>query len=120
MKKFLIVGVFAGVVVGLVSLLWPKLTSQVRPVPLQQIHDTILGFQVGQQAAQTLGVTNDSAVAPVNPGQVVRSVVESVVTTVEHRTQQIVVENAVKQLSGQFSSLPQEKKQQIQAIICKP
>ncbi len=120
MKKFLIVGVFAGVAVGLVSLLWPKLTNQARPAQLQQIHDTILGTQVGQQAAQALGVTDEPHVTPVNPGQIIHSVVESAVTTVEHRTQQIVVENAVKQLSSQFATLPQDQKQQIQAIICKP
>jgi len=120
MKKFLIVGVFAGVAVGLVSLLWPKLTHQARPTPLQQVHDGILGTQVGQQAAQALGVTDESHVAQVNPGQIIHSVVDTVITTVEHRTQQVVVENAVKQLSGQFATLPQEQKQQIQAIICKP
>lgn len=120
MKKFLIVGLMSGIVVGFVSLVWPRLTAQPRPVPLKEVHDTILGTQVGQQAAQALGVSGDTGVTPVNPGQVVRSVIESVVTTVEHRTQEVVVENAVKQLTGQFTTLPAEQKQQIQAIICKP
>lgn len=120
MFKFIIVGLGSGIIVSAISLLWPRLTAQPRPAPLEKVHEIILGTQVGQEAAETLGVASPSAITPINPGQIARSVVETVVTTVEKRTQEVVVKNAVKQLNNQFDQLPQEQKQQIQSIICKP
>ncbi len=120
MIKFILVAAVSGVMVGLVSLLWPRFTAKSRPAPLEKVHDVVLGTQIGQQAAETLGVSSPSAVTPINPQQIVQSVVQSVVTTIERRTQEVVITNAVKQLSGQFDQLPQDQKQQIQQIICKP
>lgn len=110
----------SGIAVSVISLAWPKLTKEVRPAPLQQVHDTVLGTKVGQQAATALGVTDEASVTPINPGQVLGSVVTTIVTTVEKRTQEVIVENAVKQLTNQFDQLPQDQKQQIQTVICKP
>ncbi|MBI4029175.1 MAG: hypothetical protein HY376_02315 [Candidatus Blackburnbacteria bacterium] len=120
MIKVVAIGLISALTVGLVSLAWPRLTPQARPVPLQKVHDVVLETQVGQQAAQTLGVTDEKNVVPINPSAVVASVATSIVTTIEKRTQQVVVENAVKQLTNQFDQLPQDQKQQIQTIICKP
>ncbi len=110
----------SGIAVSVVSLAWPKLTAQARPAPLQQVHDTVLGTQLGKQTATALGVTDEAKVTPINPGQVLGSVVTSIVTTVEKRTQEVIVVNAVKQLTNQFDQLPQDQKQQIQTVICKP
>ncbi len=120
MIKFLAVGLLLLATIGIVSLAWPRFTTQPRPAPLEKVHEIVLGTEMGQEAAQTLGVASPSGIAPINPGQIVQSVVQSVVTTVERRTQEVVVQNATKQLTSQFDQLPPEQKQQIQSIICKP
>lgn len=120
MIKFIAIGLVSAGAMSVVSLVWPKLTLKPRPVPLQQIHDVVLGTKIGEQAAQTLGVADEAKVTPINPSAVVASVASSLVATAEKRVQQVVVENAVKQLTNQFDQLPQDQKQQIQTIICKP
>ena len=119
MIKFIFVLIMSGAVLSVASIAWPRLTSQPRPVPLEQVHTIVSGTQIGQSVAQVLGVTTP-AVQPIDPKQIFQSAVQTVVTTVERRTQEVVVENAVKQLNNQFDQLPQEQKQQIQSIICKP
>ncbi len=118
--KFVLVAIASGAAVSLVSIVWPRLTAKPIPAPLQSVQDVVLGTEIGQQTAETLGVASPSAVTPIDPKQVVQSTIQTVVTTIERRTQEVIVENAVKQLSNQFDQLPQEQKQQIQTIICKP
>lgn len=120
MIKIVAIGLISALTMSLVSLAWPRLTAQSRPMPLQKVHDVVLGTQIGQQAAETLGVASPSGVTPIDPKQIVQSAIQTVVTTIERRTQEVVVTNAVKQLNSQFDQLPQDQKQQIQTIICKP
>lgn len=120
MFKFIIVGLGSGVLVSIASLVWPRLTVQPRPAPLEKVREIVIQTEIGKNAAEILGVASPSSVTRINPSQIARTAVESVVTTVEKRAQEVVVENAVKQLSNQFNGLPQEQKQQIQSVICKP
>ncbi len=122
MGKFQIIASILGavVVVSLVSLIWPKFTTQPRPLPLGQVRDLVLATKTGQSIAQVLGVTNESTIEPINISSVASSVTESVISGVQHRAQSIVVHQAVKELTKQFDQLPQEQQQEIQQLICKP
>lgn len=118
--KFVLVLVLTGTTVSLTSLAWPKLTRQSRPPPLQQVHDLVVNTNLGQQAADTLGVTNESEVAPINIASLAGSIVNSVVSSVEQRAQQVVVQQAASQLLKQFDRLSHQEQQEIKEVICKP
>lgn len=120
MVKLIAVSFFSFVVSSVASLVWPRLTVTPRPVPLEQIHDVVLRTSIGQQAAQVLGVSDEKNIVPIHPSAVAASAASTIVATVEKRAQEVIVQNAVKQLTNQFDGLPQEQKLQIQTIICKP
>jgi hypothetical protein len=102
------------------SLVWPRLTTQARPKLLQNVHDVVIKTPVGQQTAQVLGVSNEAQVEPINIGKTVAGAVEGVRGAIQNRVQTVVVGNAVNQLTTQFDRLPQEQKENIQQILCKP
>lgn len=102
------------------SLVWPRLTTQVRPKLLQDVHDFVINTQAGRQGALVLGVSDEASVEPINPGQIASSAINNVKTAIQNRIQTIVVGNAVNQLSTQFDRLSESQKISIQEALCKP
>jgi hypothetical protein len=101
------------------SLAWPRLTTQTRPKLLQEVHDVVMKTQAGKQAANVLGVSDETSVEPINIGQILGSAIEGVKMSVQNRVQTIIVGNAVNQLRAQFDKMPENQKEQIQQILCK-
>ncbi len=120
MFKFVLVALAGVLTIGGGSLLWPKLTRQSRPAPLQQVHDIVIKTDLGKQAASVLGVTDEAAVTPINVSSLAGSVTSSVISAVQERTQEVVVRQAVNQLVKQFDQLNPQQKQEIKEAICKP
>jgi hypothetical protein len=102
------------------SIAWPRLTTASRPQLLQSVHDVAIKTSIGQQAANVLGVSDETNIQPVNFGQVFNSVLDTAKNAAQKRMQTVIVGNAVNQLSSQFEKLPREQKEQIQQILCKP
>jgi hypothetical protein len=73
---------------------------------------------VGFQAARVLGVTDDKTIQPVNMGQVVGSVGNSIKSAVQKRAQSIITAQIVGQLSNRFEKLPKDQQKQLQEIVC--
>lgn len=100
------------------SLAWPKFTSNTRPKLLQEVHDLVIKTQPGRQAANVLGVSDETNIKPIQIGEIVQSAAGGVTTALQNRAQTIIVSNAVNQLRGQFDKLPKSEKDQIQQIFC--
>lgn len=117
---FIFILAVASIVVGGVSLVWPRLTSAKRPQGLQQVRDALIKSDIGKQAAEVLGVSDEKNVAPISFPSLAASVANSAVSAVEEQAQRTVTTQIIQQLSKQYEQLPPEQKQQLEQIICKP
>lgn len=108
------------VVVTLASFLWPKVTREPRPEALTKVREVVLHTQVGQNLAQVLGVTNESAAEPVNISDVVTTGTNAVVDSVTRSAQHAVTSRILDSLGKQFNDLPEEEKASFRAQICVP
>lgn len=102
------------------SLLWPRFTTQERPALLKNVRDIVMKNPVGQHTADVLGVSDESQVTPINPGELVAGAVNGMKTAVQNRIRTVVVGNAVNELTRQYDKLPRDQQQFIQAALCKP
>lgn len=118
--NFIAALVLAGTTVSGASLLWPKLTSRQRPPLLTQVRQILVGTPFGSQAAQVLGVSDETRVAPLNVASLAATFVDTVTSAVEHKARQAVTERVVQQVVEQFDQLSTEQKRQIKQTICKP
>lgn len=75
---------------------------------------------MGAHSADVLGVSDEANVQPIDVGQIVGGAVMGAKTAVQKRVQTVVVTNAVNSLSRRFDALPEDQKEQIQQILCKP
>jgi hypothetical protein len=102
------------------SLAWPRITTQMRPKLLQDVHDIVMKTPIGKQTASVLGVSDEANAKPINVGQIMGDAVSGIKISAQQRVQTIIVGNAVNQLRAQFDKMPQDQKSQIQEILCKP
>ena len=117
--KYILVAIAGAAVVSVVSLLWPKFTAKPEPNALEQVRNTVLGTEIGQNAAALLGVTND-APHPLNLSDTVSSVAGMVTTSVEKKVSQIVSDQVAAQVIKQYQQLPEIQQEHIVEMICKP
>lgn len=117
-KYALAAAVGAGVV-ATASLIWPKFTANPEPEVLKQVRNTVLGTEVGQSAAELLGVS-DSSVKPLNFSDTVSSVAGVVTSSVEQKVAQIVSDQVAAQVIKQYQQLPAVQQDRVVEMICKP
>ena len=117
--KYALVAVIGAGVVALVSLLWPKFTDKPEPQALEQVRNTVLGTEVGQNTASLLGVTNSGGQV-LNLSDTVSSVAGVVTSSVEQRVQSIISEQVAAQVVKQYEQLPEAQQTIVTEIICKP
>lgn len=118
--KFILVVIISAFVSAGTSIIWPKITSRARPQVLQNIHDIAVKIPVGRQTEDILGLSATQTPTPINISSAASMITNTVVTTIEKKTTEIVVNQAVSELSKQFQTLPAEQKVQIKKIICQP
>lgn len=118
--QFIFAFIAAGVTVAAGSLLWPRLTANARPKPLQEVRDVVVQLPMGKEAAKILGVQDESSVKPVNVASSASSVVTNIISTIEKKSQEIVTRQVVEQLVRQVDQMPTEQKKQVQEVLCKP
>lgn len=102
------------------SLMWPRLTDKPRPKVLADVHDLVLRTQVGQNAANVLGVSDEANVQKINFEEIAYTMVNSAKTAVQNRVRTVVVTNAVNQLNRQFENLTDDQKIYVRQAICEP
>ena len=117
--KYVFASLMGAAIVGMVSLVWPKLTTQQEPAVLQQVRDSVLGTEVGQRTAKLLGVV-DSGATPLNLSNTVSSVAGVVTSSVEQKVQQIVADQVAAQVVKQYQQLPDSQQDRVVEMICKP
>lgn len=117
--KYTLVAMIGAGVVALVSLLWPKFTVKPEPQALEQVRNTVLGTEIGQNAANLLGVANNGGQV-LNLSDTVSSVAGVVTSSVEERVQSIIAEQIASQVVKQYEQLPETQQTIVTEIICKP
>lgn len=117
--KYILVALIGAGVVALVSLLWPKFTVKPEPQALEQVRNTVLGTEIGQNAANLLGVANNGGQV-LNLSDTVSSVAGVVTSSVEERVQSIIAEQIAAQVVKQYEQLPETQQTIVTEIICKP
>ncbi|MBI5448836.1 hypothetical protein HY948_00805 [Candidatus Gottesmanbacteria bacterium] len=110
----------AGITIIAGSLLWPKITVNSRPKPLQEVRDVVVQTSAGKNVAEILGVADDLSVKPVNVSSAASAVVTNIITTIEKGSQEIVTRQVFEQLVRQIDQMPTEQKKQIQDAVCRP
>ena len=117
--RYILVAMIGAGVVALVSLLWPKFTVKPEPQALEQVRNTVLGTEIGQNAANLLGVTNNGGQV-LNLTDTVSSVAGAITSSVEERVQSIISEQVAAQVVKQYEQLPAPQQDLVTEIICKP
>lgn len=117
--KYAFVSMIGAGIVGLVSLVWPKFTIKPEPAALQEVRGVVLGTEVGQSAADLLGVGSDGG-QPLNLSDTVSSVTGAVTSSVEQKVQQIVSDQVAAQVIKQYQQLPVVQQDRVVEMICKP
>ncbi len=102
------------------SILWPRLTNQPRPAPLEQVHNIVKDTSLGKSLARVLGVSQTQSVEPVNVTLEASKLTASIMKTAKERTAKIVVTQAVKQVISQIGNLPASQQAQIHELLCSP
>ena len=110
----------SAIVISIASLVWPKVTAQPRPKQLTQVREIVMKTQVGQNAAQVLGVTDEASVKPMSVGQFVQEQANVVVTNVADSAQHAVTSQVLLQLAKKFNELPKNEQEQFKSLICVP
>lgn len=118
--QFIGAAIGATVFVSLTSLLWPKVTSEPRPEALTRVRDVVMQTQVGQGIAQTLGVTDEVGVEPVNVADLVTTGTNAALDTVTKTAQHAVASRLLESVAKQFNELSEEEKATFRAQICQP
>lgn len=100
--------IVAGLTVAVVSIGWPKFTNSPEPVPLIALRTIVEKTPLGAR------------ISDMNVSSVAGSFVDGVGDAVKSKASEIVVHQAVEQITSQFNNLSTDQKKQIQDKICKP
>ena len=102
------------------SIAWPRLTSQPRPEPLEQVHTMVKDTSLGKSFAGILGVTSTRSAEPINVASEASKLATNIGKTAQDRAAKIVATQAVRHLLNQMGNLPEEDQAQIYQLLCTP
>lgn len=117
--KYLVVLFFTCASVVTASIAWPKISQKPRPQLLEEVYKRVENTQIGKRIANALGVRN-SIQEPISITSIAGEVAGSAVSIIEERAQKVITQQAIEQIVSQLNKLPEEQKEQIQEMICKP
>lgn len=117
--KFIITLVTSAFVVSGTSLFWPRLTSAPMPEALQKVREFVLTTATGKQAAQTLGVSDDTVVEPINIQSVASEAVSTVVSSASEKVQKEATKEVIIQVVKKIETLNPDQQEEIKDAICK-
>lgn len=115
MKRFLPVFLGFLVLVGIVSLVWPRFFDTPRPQPLDQINGILRNTDIGQKTANILGVSDDANVHKLTPA----SIAESATAEARERVTDTIVTHISRLIVNKFSQLPQDQQERILEALTK-
>lgn len=117
--KFIITLVTSAFVVSGTSLFWPRLTSAPMPEALQKVREFVLTTATGKQAAQTLGVSDDTVVEPINIQSAASEAVSTVVSSASEKVQKEATKEVIIQVVKKIETLNPDQQEEIKDAICK-
>lgn len=116
--QFLLASIGATIAISLVSLLWPKVTTNPSPAVLTQVRNVVVQTPLGKQAADVLGVSDSQSSGPINVKDWAVSEGNAIVSNIAESASQVVVSQVVKQMIGQIDKLPDNQKVELRQILC--
>lgn len=116
--KYALAAMVGAGVVAIASLVWPRVTTKSEPEVLGYVRNAVLGTDVGQTAAELLGV-KDTSVPPVSMTNAISSVAGVITSSVEQKVQQVVSDQVASQVVKQYQQLPATQQDRVVEMICK-
>ena len=105
--QFIGVSVMTGVILALVSFLWPKVTNKPRPEALTKVRDIAVQTPLGREVENILGEQTS------NVSEAISSAASSAVNSVTSNAKQSVMQKM-------FNVLSEDEKASFRADICSP
>lgn len=116
--RFIIITFAALVVLGGISIIWPRIRKEPRPEFLSKVYQVSKKTDLGRKMENVLGVSTDKQIEPITIQNVTQSVLDSAQKSAQVYVQNIAVTYAVRQLVGMFNSLTPDQKNELKSIIC--
>jgi hypothetical protein len=102
------------------SLLWPVFTKQTRPAILQAVRDKVVETEAGKKAEDVLGVYTNSDNVSGTVSSVSSQLVSQAGLVVQKKVEEVVTTRIIEEVVKRFETLPNEQKEEVKTIICKP
>ncbi|MEK7577178.1 MAG: hypothetical protein AAB492_00985 [Patescibacteria group bacterium] len=120
MQLFQFIGAALGsfVVVSVVSLVWPLVTTAPMPATVQTVRDILMQTSAGKEASVVLGVEDPTTVTPVNVQEFVSKKATAILGAAENTVKQTVTTAVITQVLTRFQELPDDQKQVVRESIC--
>jgi hypothetical protein len=116
--KFIISLIFAGVVLSVVSIAWPRFTTAKRPAPIKDIQSAVKDTPFGVSVSQVLGVSDEVSLRPINIADTANGLKDWMITQIQNKAEAIVVKQAVDQINTRFNALTDDQKSILKQAIC--
>jgi hypothetical protein len=120
MLKFVLVAAAAAVVVIIASIAWGRFTTAPKPQALKEVEGAMSETAVGQSVAQVFGVSDEHPVEPINLGDAASGVTTQITSYITERIRDAVSKQAIGQIVTQYDKLPEDQREALEAMICKP
>ena len=116
--KFAITALFAGIVISIISIAWPKFTGHERPVPLQYVQGVVGTTQFGQGVSSVLGISDTDEVIDI--ASVTGDLKTWASSAAEQAVRSFIASRLVHQIILQYNQFPEQQKKELREFICKP
>lgn len=118
--QFIGAAVGVGTIAVLASIIWPRISADPRPAPLNTVHEAVIQTEQGKELENTLGVSDEQVMHPVDLGTLISNGAQGVVNQISNSAQHAVTVKLLETVSGQFEQLSDEDKETFRAQVCNP
>ena len=116
--QFLAAALAGSLVVATASLVWPLVTTSTMPQGLEMVRDIVTQTPAGSQASTILGVSDPTAVTPVNVPEFIAHTSSELLGIAQNSIKQSITTTVIEQLVMRFQELPDDQKQAVRTSIC--
>lgn len=113
MIRFFLVAGCVGIVIVLLSFLWPRISDNTRPALLQSVYEMVAKTSFGKTAENVLGVSDPSHSTPLT----LDGIRDVLFNAAQERINTVIVTHAIRELRQRFERLPQDQQQTIEKVL---
>lgn len=115
--RFVLVLFVVSIGLSTAALVWPRVSKKERPEFLEKVYQAVGGTTIGRQASLVLGV-DTTEVEPFSPQGVTEAIKTSFTGKVTQYVEQIILIQAVRQISNFHDALDSNQKSVLRGLVC--